>query len=79
MSVQMTGTVKYQGKKDRYDAMSTHSQRARKHGWNTYIPARVRKQGIRVRGSHSEAVANEINWRNDGLIIDTIYGEIIVY
>lgn len=51
--------------------------RARYHG--SYHHARVYKKGIRVRGSHSEAAAEEINWRNDGLIIDTKYGEITVY
>ena len=79
MSKQTTGTVKYVGKRDKAAAMNTHSQRARRHGWSTYTPARIKKQGIRVRGSHSEAVADEINWRNDGLLIDTKYGVITVY
>ena len=51
--------------------------RKRYHG--LYHHARVYKKGIRVRGSHSEAAAEEINWRNDGLLIDTAYGVITVY
>lgn len=73
MSAQTTGTVKFAGKKDRSSAINTHSQRARSHGWGTYTPARVRKQGVSKRFIGKEVYAEYLNFLTDEFILDNHY------